>query len=130
VQSDPPQLPFLWTVGIATRETLKYLDRRGIDAAPLLSKAELSRAQLALDSGGISVTSQHRFLELAANETNDPLLGLHVAAGWTCAMSASSTTLRRLRRPSPKLLKRWPDIRRPQTKKLGSRSLTATIIQL
>jgi hypothetical protein len=33
VQSDPPQLPFLWTVGIAARETLKYLDRRGIDAA-------------------------------------------------------------------------------------------------
>lgn len=78
--NDSAQLPFLWTRGIAARETLRYLDRNGIDAAPILSEAELSRAQLTQDPGGVSVVSQHRFLEFAANETNDPLLGLHVAA--------------------------------------------------
>src|SRR5499427_10994794 len=79
-QSDIPQSPFLWSRGTAARETLRYLDRNGIDAKPLLLKAELSRDQLSPDSGGISVASQHRFLEFAAIETNDSLLGLHVAA--------------------------------------------------
>jgi AraC-like DNA-binding protein len=78
--SDIPQLPFLWTRGIAARETLRYLDKHGIDAEPLLSRTELSRGRLMEDPGGISVVSQYQFLELAASETNDPLLGLHVAA--------------------------------------------------
>src|SRR6478609_5280692 len=75
-----PQLPFLWTRGIAARETLYYLDRKGVDAEPLLSKAELSRRQLIQDPGGVSVVSQHRFLDLTAIQMADPLLGLHVAA--------------------------------------------------
>jgi len=79
-QSEVPQSPFLWTRGVAARETLRYLDRDGIAADALLSKAQLSRGQLSQDSDGISVASQHRFLEFAAIETNDPLLGLHVAA--------------------------------------------------
>jgi AraC-like DNA-binding protein len=79
-RNDNPQLPFLWTRGIAARETLRYLDKRGIDTEPLLLRAELSRARLIEDPGGISVVSQHRFIELAASETDDPLLGLHVAA--------------------------------------------------
>jgi AraC-like DNA-binding protein len=70
---------FFWTRGIAARETLRYLDGKGIDAEPLLSQAELSRAQLTHDPSGISVVSQHRFLELAALEADDPLLGFHVA---------------------------------------------------
>jgi hypothetical protein len=78
-QSDVAQTPFLWARGVAARATLSYLDRHGIDAEPLLVKAELSRDQLTQNPGGISVTSQH-LLELAAIETNDPLLGLHVAA--------------------------------------------------
>ena len=65
-QRDMPQVPFLWTRGVATRETLNYLDKRGVDAEPLLSKAELSRHQLQQDLGGVSVVSQHRFIELAA----------------------------------------------------------------
>jgi len=80
VQRNMPQVPFLWARGVAARETLNYLDKRGIDAEPLLSTAELSRRQLQQDLGGVSVVSQHRFLELAANQMNDPLLGLHVAA--------------------------------------------------
>ena len=76
-----PQAPFLWTRGIAARETLQYLEHKGINAGPLLSRAGLARDQLMQDPGGVSVEAQHRFLELVANEANDPLLGLHVAAG-------------------------------------------------
>src|SRR4051812_43348629 len=71
---------FVWTRGIAARETLHFLDRNGFHAEPLLAEAELSRHRLTQDPGGVSVASQHRFLELAAVETKDPLLGLHVAA--------------------------------------------------
>jgi len=70
----------LWTRGIAARETLSYLDRRGINAQPALLGAGLSRRQLSRDDIGLSVGSQYRFLELAAAEANDSLLGLHVAA--------------------------------------------------
>ena len=45
-----------------------------------MTKAELSRGELSQDSDGVSVAFQCRFLELAAVATNDPLLGLHVAA--------------------------------------------------
>jgi AraC-like DNA-binding protein len=70
----------LWTRGVAARETLNYLDRRGIDAEPALIGAEISRHQLSQDDVGLSVACQYRFLELAAAEANDQLLGLHVAA--------------------------------------------------
>jgi AraC-like DNA-binding protein len=76
----PPESPLLWTRGVAARETLSYLDRRGIDAEPALSGAGISRRQLSRDDTGLSVASQYRFLELAATEANDQLLGLHVAA--------------------------------------------------
>jgi AraC-like DNA-binding protein len=76
----PEESPLLWTRGIAARETLSYLDRRGIDATPALFGAEISRDQLSRDDIGLSVAAQYRFLELAAAEANDQLLGLHVAA--------------------------------------------------
>jgi AraC-like DNA-binding protein len=76
----PQESPLLWTRGVAARETLSYLDRRGIDAGPALFGAGLSRRQLLQDDMGLSVASQYRFLELAAEEANDQLLGLHVAA--------------------------------------------------
>jgi len=79
-QDNVPEIPFLWTRGIAAREAMRYLDRNGFDAEPLLSRAELSRSQLMQHPGGVSAVSQHRFLELAAHETKDPLLGLHVVA--------------------------------------------------
>jgi AraC-like DNA-binding protein len=76
-----PQKSLLrWTRGVGARETLSYLDRRGIDAEPALFGAGLSRRQLSRNDIGLSVTSQYRFLELAATEANDQLLGLHVAA--------------------------------------------------
>jgi len=70
----------LWTRGVAARQTLSYLDRRGINARPALLGAGLSRRQLSRDEIGLPVASQYRFLELAAAEANDQLLGLHVAA--------------------------------------------------
>src|ERR1051326_1814710 len=99
-QDDISRLPFVWTRGIAARETLHYLDRNGIDTGPLLLKCELSRAQLTQDPGGVSAASQHRFLELAAVEMDDPLLGLHIAAamdlreiGLLFYLTASSATV-------------------------------------
>jgi len=76
----PPESPLLWTRGVAARATLNYLDRRGIDAKPALFGAGISRRQLSQDDVGLSVASQYRFLELAAAEASDQLLGLHVAA--------------------------------------------------
>ena len=70
----------MWTRGIAARETLSYLDRRGIDAEPALIGAGISRRGLSQNDIGLPVASQYRFLELAAVEANDQLLGLHVAA--------------------------------------------------
>jgi AraC-like DNA-binding protein len=104
MKSDPrsggSESPFLWARGIAARETLRYLDRNRIDAEPLLAKAELSRDQLSQEGVGVSVASQYRFLELAAIETNDSLLGLHVAAemdvrdiGILFYLTASSATV-------------------------------------
>jgi hypothetical protein len=45
-----PENPFLWTRGAAALQTLGYLERRGIDAEPILSEAGLSRGQLAPSS--------------------------------------------------------------------------------
>jgi len=76
----PEESSLLWTQGVAARVTLSYLDRRGIDANPALLGAGLSRRHLSRDDLGVSVASQFRFLELAAAEADDSLLGLHVAA--------------------------------------------------
>ena len=80
MRSVVPQSPFLWTRGMAARETYATWTRMGVDAEPLLLKAGLSCSQLSQDSGGISVAAQHRFLQFAALEANDSLLGLRVAA--------------------------------------------------
>jgi len=42
-QSEVPQSPFLWTRGIAARETLRYLDRNGVDAEPVLLRRSVSQ---------------------------------------------------------------------------------------
>jgi hypothetical protein len=41
-RNDVRASPFVWTRGTAARETLRNLDRNGIDAEPLLVKGELS----------------------------------------------------------------------------------------
>ena len=45
-QSEYPNTPFLWTRGVAASETLRYLDKNGVDVGAILSKAQLSRSQL------------------------------------------------------------------------------------
>jgi AraC-like DNA-binding protein len=99
-QSEVGQGSFLWTRGIAASEVLRYLDKNAIAAEPLLLRAQLSRGQLSDNSSGISFAVQNQFLELAAIETNDPLLGLHVAAemdvreaGILFYLAASSATV-------------------------------------
>jgi AraC-like DNA-binding protein len=70
---------FLHTPGVAARETLLFLDRNGIDAEPILARAGVSRSQLSHPGAGVTVVSQYRFLECAAAQAEDPLLGMHVA---------------------------------------------------
>src|SRR5215813_13338696 len=126
-QSDIPQTPFLWSRGTAARETLRYMDRKGIDAEPLLLKAGLSRGQLSPESGGISVASQHRFLELAAIETNDPLLGLHVAAEMDLRDAGLLFYLAAVRRRSRMLSNTWRGTRERRTKQFTLRSPSTTV---
>src|SRR6516162_9396050 len=76
----PPGSTLVWTRGVAARQTLGYLDKKGIDAEPALLRAGLSRGQLSQKDIGVSAAAQYRFLELAATEANDSLLGMHVAA--------------------------------------------------
>jgi AraC-like DNA-binding protein len=100
-QSKVPEGPFLWTRGIAARETLRHLEQCGIDAEPLLAAAGLSRDQLSRErDAGVSVASQYRFLELAAVAADDTLFGLHLVtemdlrnAGILFYLIASSTTI-------------------------------------
>ena len=120
-QTDSARLPFVWTRGIAAREALHYLDRNGIDAEPLLSKAELSRAQLTQDPGGASAASQNRFLELAAADLDDPLLGLHVAAAMDLREIGSSI-LQPPPRRSPTRSTTWRNTVRRRPTKFGLRS--------
>lgn len=76
----PRNRRLLWTQGFAARETLSYLERRGIDAEPALRGAGFSRRQLSRNDIRVPVASQYRFLELAATAADDELLGLHVGA--------------------------------------------------
>ena len=128
-QSEVADRLFLWTRGVAASETLRYLDKNGVDVEAILSKAQLSRSQLSQDSGGISVASQHRFLEFAAVETNDSLLGLHVAAEMDLRDAGTFSILRRLRRRSRKLSSIWRDMRERRTKQSTSRSRSTKVRQ-
>jgi AraC-like DNA-binding protein len=56
-----------------------YLERTGWPADPLLARAELSRSELASPGARVPHARVMRFWELAAAETGDRQLGLHVA---------------------------------------------------
>jgi AraC-like DNA-binding protein len=64
---------------VAAREALRHLDLNGCNADPLLSKAGLWRNSVLDEDIDISIISQYRFLEFAAEEMDDALLGLHLA---------------------------------------------------
>jgi hypothetical protein len=55
------------------------LGEAGIELAPLLARAGLTRQQVDDDHARISVRSQIRLLELAADAIQDELLGFHLA---------------------------------------------------
>ena len=129
LQSEVPQSPFLWTCGIAARETLRYLDRNGVDAEPLLLKAELSRSRLSEDSGGISVASQHRFLESPRSRRAILSSGCTSRQRWIFVTLASFSILRRLRRRSRKLSSIWRDMWERRTKQSTSRSRSTKVRQ-
>jgi AraC-like DNA-binding protein len=66
-------------LGIATRLAAARLREAGIVPEPLLRSAGLSVSQIDRKDMRISVASQIRFLELAANALKDPLLGFRLA---------------------------------------------------
>jgi hypothetical protein len=66
-------------LGIATRLAAGRLREAGIVLKPLLRSAGLSVSQIDRKDIRISVASQIRFLELAAEALKDPLLGFRLA---------------------------------------------------
>jgi AraC-like DNA-binding protein len=87
-------------LGIATRLAAGRLREAGIVLEPLLRSAGLSVSQIDRKDMRISVASQIRFLELAANALKDPLLGFRLARdgelrqiGLLHYVAASSETL-------------------------------------
>jgi len=65
--------------GIA-RLACAVVTEAGIELAPLLSRADLTIQQIEDDSARISVRSQIRLIELAAEAMQDELLGFHLAS--------------------------------------------------
>src|SRR5215813_1118883 len=98
----PQNTPFLWTRGVAARETLSYLDRRGIDAEPALFGAGLSRRQLLENGIGVSVTSQYRFLDWPRQRRMTTSSDCMSRQRWTCARLVFFSTLPARRQRSPK----------------------------
>src|SRR5262245_2062931 len=87
-------------LGVATRLAAGRLRRAGIVLKPLLRSAGLSVGQISSKDVRIGVASQITFLELAAKELKDPLLGFKLArdgdlrqAGLIHYVAASSETL-------------------------------------
>ena len=64
----PLETPLLWTRGVAARETLSYLDRRGIDAEPALLGAGLSPRQVSRDEIGLSVAPAGKLIAVRPSE--------------------------------------------------------------
>jgi len=68
------------TVGGIARLACAVVKEAGIELAPLLSRAGLTIQQIDDDSARISVRSQIRLIELAAEAMQDELLGFHLAS--------------------------------------------------
>ena len=87
-------------LGVATRLAARRLREAGIVLQPLLRSAGLSVSQIDRKDMRISVASQIKFLELAAEALRDPLLGFKLARdgeprqiGLLHYVAASSETL-------------------------------------
>ncbi len=67
------------TAGGITRRVCALVREAGRELAPLLARAGLTRQQVDDDHVRISVRSQIRLIELAADAMQDELLGFHLA---------------------------------------------------
>ena len=65
--------------GLMTRLACARAKKAGIELEPLLKRAGLTGAQIEDRSARVRVRDQIRFLELAAHELGDDLLGFHLA---------------------------------------------------
>ena len=65
--------------GVISRIACARLEQAGIEVAPLLKQAKLTAQQINDRGARLSVNSQIRFLDLAADALHDPLLGFHLA---------------------------------------------------
>ena len=65
--------------GILTRLAYEYAKTNGIEAQSLLKKASLTLHQIKDTSLRLNVSDQIEFLNLAANELHDDLLGFHLS---------------------------------------------------
>src|SRR5262245_48419008 len=65
--------------GLLSRLAYSKLKQKGVDPAPLLKKARLTAQQIDDRATRLSVQSQIRFLDLAADALQDPQLALHLA---------------------------------------------------
>jgi Arabinose-binding domain of AraC transcription regulator, N-term len=67
------------TAGAMTRLASTAARDAGIELAPLLGRAGLTTQQIHDDTARITVCSQIRFIELAADAMQDDLFGFHLA---------------------------------------------------
>ena len=112
----PPESPLLWTRGVAARETLSYLDRRGINAEPALLGVRWSRRQ---PRGGshkkIGINPMHYPLIKCPSGARQARQGHHLGADLHCEIAEllDSLHLQRLedqRREFGVLLQIQPDL--------------------
>jgi AraC-like DNA-binding protein len=67
------------TAGAITRRACAKVTEAGVDLVPLLTRAGLTSQQIGDDTARISVRSQIRFVELAADAMQDDFFGFHLA---------------------------------------------------
>jgi len=65
--------------GTLTRLAYEYAKAKGIECRPLLKRANLTLHQIKITSLRFNVCDQIKFLNLAATELHDDLLGFHLA---------------------------------------------------
>jgi AraC-like DNA-binding protein len=75
----PTKEAFLTADGVATRLAIRALKKAKIDPGPLLAKAGISLLKVGEEPKRVGAENQIRFLEIAAEALDDPVLGLHLA---------------------------------------------------
>ena len=92
--------------GGITRLALARIRDRGLNASPLLRRANLTVSQVDDPESRLNVASQVRFLEIASEALGDQLLGFHLAQNFELqqigllyyVMASSETLLEALKR--------------------------------